>query len=192
MTEEKKSEEEKKEIGLYEKLAARSKEFVGEARDKTSEAVGAAIGKAKEEMVAAGDFGHEQGEKLKAFLKRDLQASLKGASMLGEEAKKDASKLGEEVKKDASKLSHAAKEALEPHRVTAGIEGILATILEVVGAKLEGWGERLESGLDYKTGELCSPGSLTCKSCGEKIRMHSTGHIPPCPKCRATEFHKSY
>jgi hypothetical protein len=43
MTEENRSEEEKKEIGLYEKLAARSKEFVGEAREKTSEAVGAAI-----------------------------------------------------------------------------------------------------------------------------------------------------
>ena len=181
MTEENKSEEEKKEIGLYEKLAARSKEFVGEAREKTSETVAAAIGKAKEEMVAAGDFGHEQGERLKTFLMRDLQASLKDASMLGAETKKDASKLG-----------HAAKEALEPHRVTAGIEGVLATILEVVGAKLEDWGEKLESRLDYKTGEMCSPGSLTCKSCGEKIRMQSTGHIPPCPKCRATEFHKSY
>lgn len=181
MTEENKSEEEKEEIGLYEKLASRSKEFLGEAKEKTSTALDAAIGKAKEEMVAAGDLGHEQGERLKAFLMRDLKASLKDASMLGEEAKKDA-----EV------LSHAAKEVLEPHRVRAGIESTLATILEVVGATLEEWGEKLESGLDYKTGEMCSPGTLTCKSCGEKLRMHSTGHIPPCPKCRATEFHKSY
>lgn len=181
MTEEKKSEEEKEEIGLYEKLASRSKEFLGEAKEKTSQTVDAAIGKAKEEMVAAGDFGHEQGERLKTFIMRDLKASIKDASMLGEEAKKD-----------AAVLSHAAKEVLEPHRVRAGVEDVLANILEVVGAKFEDWGEKLESGLNYKTGEMCSPGTLTCKSCGEKLRMHSTGHIPPCPKCRATEFHKSY
>ena len=181
MTEENKSEEEQEEIGLYEKLASRSKEFLGEARGKTTSAIDAAIGKAKEEMVAAGDFGHEQGEKLKKFLLRDLKASLKGASILGEEAKKDVSKLG-----------NAAKEAFEPHRVRAGIESTLASILEVVGAKLEDWGEKLESRLDCKTGELCSPGTLNCKSCGEQLRMHNTGRVPPCPKCRATEFHKSY
>ncbi|MDT8318344.1 MAG: hypothetical protein RQ824_10220 [bacterium] len=181
MTEENKSEEEKEEIGLYEKLASRSKEFLDEAREKTSAALDAAVGKAKEEMVAAGDFGHEQGERLKTFLMRDLKASLKDAAMLGEEAKKD-----------AATFSHAAKEALEPHRVRAGIESTLATILEVVGVKFEDWGGKLESRLDCKTGELCSPGTLNCKSCGEKLRMHNTGRIPPCPKCRATEFHKSY
>ena len=181
MTEENKSEEEKEEIGLYEKLASRSKEFLGEAKGKTSAVLDAAISKAKEEMIAAGDFGHEQGERLKTFLVRDLKASLKDASIISEEAKKDAAAIG-----------HAAKEALEPHRVRAGIESTLATILETVGAKFEDWGEKLESRLDCKTGELCSPGTLTCKSCGEKLRMHSTGRIPPCPKCRATEFHKSY
>ena len=59
MDENKNSEEEKKELGLYEKLAKRSKAFIEEAEENTVKAVGIAIDKAKEEMVAAGDLGHE-------------------------------------------------------------------------------------------------------------------------------------
>ena len=170
MEEQKKSENEKKEVGLYEKLAIRSKELIEEAKEKTSGTIDKAIEKAKEEMVVAGDFSHDQGEKLKAFLKRDLEVTRKGVKAAGK----------------------VAKEALEPHRLVAGAQGTLATMLEVVGEKLETWGEKLEANLDYKTGELSTPGSLTCKKCGNVIKIHETGHIPPCPKCRGVEFHKSY
>ena len=170
MNEERKPEDERKEIGLYEKFASRSKEIIEGAKEKTSGTIDTAIEKAKEEMVVAGDFSHAQGEKLKAFLKRDLQATRKGAQVAG----------------------HAAKEALEPHRLTAGLQGTLATILSVVGEKFEEWSAKLESNLDYKTGEISTPGSLSCKKCGYTIKMSDTGHIPPCPKCRGVEFHKSY
>jgi len=170
MEEQKQTDTEKREVGLYEKLATRSKELIEEAREKTSGTIDKAIEKAKEEMVVAGDFSHEQGEKLKAFLKRDLEVTQKGIKVAG----------------------HAAKEALEPHRIAAGLQGTLATILEVVGEKFEEWGAKLDAHLDYKTGELSSPGTLTCKKCGNPLKIHSTGHIPPCPKCRGVEFHKSY
>lgn len=170
MEEQKQSGDEKKEVGLYEKLASRSKELIEEAREKTSGTIDKAIEKAKEEMVVAGDFTHEQGEKFKAFLKRDLNVARKGMRTAGT----------------------AAKEALEPHRLAAGFQGILATVLEVVGEKFEEWGGKLETDLDYKTGELSTPGSLTCKKCGNVIKIHDTGHIPPCPRCKGVEFHKSY
>ena len=151
-------------------VTLRAKELIEETREKTAETAGSAIKKAKEEMVTAGDFGHEQGERLKAFLERDLQVT----------------------RKYASKAGDAAKEMLEPHRVTAGIQGTLAAILETVGEKFEEWGKKLESQLDYKTGEITAPGTLTCKSCENSIRMQHAGHIPPCPKCTGIEFHKSY
>ena len=160
----------KEELGLYEKLARRAKELMAGAKEKTAGTVDAAIKKAKEEMVAAGDFSHEQGERIKTFLERDLKTTGVYASKAGE----------------------AAKEALEPHRVAAGLQSTLATILETVGEAFEEWGKKLDSNLDFKTGEMTTPGSLTCKGCGEKIRMHETGHIPPCPKCTGTAFHKSY
>ena len=166
MDEKKKSEE----IGLYEKLANRSKELIGEAKEITSGTIDAAIDKAKEEMVAAGDFSKEKGEKLKTFMLRDLKIAQKYAVQAGD----------------------AAKEALEPHRVAVGLQNTLATILETVGETLDEWGKKLESQLNFKTGEITTPGTLKCKGCGADIKLHDPGHIPPCPKCKGTEFHKVY
>lgn len=168
MDENRKNNEE--EMGLYEKLADRAKVFIEEAETKTAKAVDAALEKAKEEMVAAGDFTHEQGEKLKNFLQRDIILSLK----------------------DAAKAEDMTKEALEPHRVIAGIQSILACTLETVGEKLEDWGNKLNKELDYRTGQITTPGTLVCKGCENKIKMRKAGHIPPCPECRGTEFHKTY
>jgi len=170
MTEERKSEEQEKEIGHYEKMARRVKELIEETKEKTSSTVGAAIEKAKEEMVVAGEFTHERGERLKAFMERDLQVTSRFASQAGS----------------------AAKEVLEPHRVAAGLQSTLATILETVGEKFEEWGRKLEADLDFKTGEITTPGTLRCKKCGATVQMKHTGHIPPCPKCTASEFHKSW
>lgn len=167
---EKGEESEKKEIGMYEKFASRSKEIIEEAKEKTSGTMDTAIEKAKDEMVAAGEFSQAQGNRLKAFLKRDLQAARRGLGHAG----------------------RTAKDVLEPHRIAAGIQGTLATILDVVGEKFETWGAKLEANLDCKTGELSTPGSLTCKKCGYVIKIHDTGRIPPCPKCRGVEFRKSY
>lgn len=170
MADNKNSEDEKEEIGLYEKLAERSKALMEEAEEKTVKVVGIAIDKAKEEMVAAGDFSHEQGERLKTFLQRDLFFSLR----------------------DASKAEDVAKEVLEPHRVVAGIQSLMASTLETVGEKLEDWAAKLNEGLNFKTGEMTTPGTLICKGCEKKIKMHKMGHIPPCPECCGTEFHKTY
>ena len=170
MTEKQGNVEEQKEVGLYEKLALRSKELIEEARDKTVETAEAAIEKAKAEMVAAGEFGSEQGERLKTSLIRDLQATRDAAVEMGK----------------------TAGEVLEPHRVAAGIQSSLAKILDTVSDTLEEWGNKLESGLDYKTGEITTPGTMTCKECGNKMKMSNTGRIPPCHKCKGTKFRKSY
>jgi len=42
----------------------------------------------------------------------------------------------------------------------------------------------------YHTGEISGPGTLICDQCGEKLVFHSSGHIPPCPVCHKTEFHR--
>lgn len=42
----------------------------------------------------------------------------------------------------------------------------------------------------YQTGEICGPGTLACDVCGEKLHFHRAGHIPPCPKCNGTHFHR--
>ena len=42
----------------------------------------------------------------------------------------------------------------------------------------------------YHTGEITGPGTLVCDKCQEKLHFHKAGHIPPCPKCRGTHFHR--
>ena len=43
---------------------------------------------------------------------------------------------------------------------------------------------------EYHTGELTGLGTLACDQCGERLHFHKPGHIPPCPKCNSTHFHR--
>lgn len=43
---------------------------------------------------------------------------------------------------------------------------------------------------EYHTGELTGLGTLVCDQCGETLHFHKPGHIPPCPKCNSTHFHR--
>jgi hypothetical protein len=42
----------------------------------------------------------------------------------------------------------------------------------------------------YRTGEVCSAGTLCCNNCAQTMKLSKTSHIPPCPKCHHTEFHR--
>jgi len=44
----------------------------------------------------------------------------------------------------------------------------------------------------YHTGEITGPGTLVCDQCGEKLHFHKAGHIPPCPKCQSTRYHRAH
>jgi len=51
--------------------------------------------------------------------------------------------------------------------------------------------EKLDSTLQYKTGEMTHGGEFVCTSCEGKIHLKKPGRIPPCPKCSKTEFRRS-
>lgn len=42
----------------------------------------------------------------------------------------------------------------------------------------------------YKTGEYCSAGTLSCKSCDQEMKFTKSTRIPPCPKCHKTTFER--
>ncbi|MFY9328378.1 MAG: zinc ribbon-containing protein [Georgfuchsia sp.] len=42
----------------------------------------------------------------------------------------------------------------------------------------------------YRTGEITGLGTLVCDQCGNKLHFHKPGHIPPCPQCNTTHFHR--
>lgn len=164
MTGENGSNQEQRDVGLYEKLAARTAEILEEGKKTLNEA----LEKAKEELSGAGEFfSREQAEKIGTYVLRDLS-------------------------ENAGKAREAMLKALDPHRVTAGVQSVFARILASAGETLSELADMAEKGLEFRTGEVTSPGTLTCRECGAEIHMTRTTRIPPCAKCHKTVFRKSY
>ena len=154
---------EQEEIGLYEKLASRTADLLEEGKKTFDEA----LKRAKEELASAGDFSREQADRLGEYVRRDLR-------------------------ENADKAREAVKKAVEPQRVAAGVQSAFSRILTSAAETLTELAQRSEKSLEYRTGEITSPGTLTCKSCDAEMHMTKTTRIPPCPKCHKTIFRKSY
>ena len=166
MTEKKQDPEEHDDVNRYQKLADRTAEILQESRKTIDEA----LKKAGEEITAGGDFTREQADKIGAFIRRDL------------------SEVGRKLKQSRDTVITAA----EPHRLAAGVQSGMAKLLNMAADVLSEIANRSEKVLEFHTGEVTSPGTLTCKACEKEMRLKSTVRIPPCPSCHKTLFRKSY
>ncbi len=166
MTEKNRQDNGQEEVGLYEKIVLRTEELWESGRKNFDEA----LKKAGEEFASAGSFTREQAEKVSAFVKRDMQHAVD----------------------NAAKARESLKDAVAPGRVAAGAQSLMSKILSGTAATLNEWAEKSEKQLEFKTGEVTSPGTLTCRNCGEQIHMRKTARIPPCPSCHQTLFRKAY
>jgi len=166
MSDEKQKPEEHEDVNLYQRLSDRAAELVQEGRKTLDEA----LKKASEEIAASGEFTREKAEKVGDYLRRDLTEF--GSRM--------------------HKATDTVKEAAEPHRVVAGMQSGLAKMLATAADVLTELAGKSEQVLEFKTGEVTSPGTLTCKDCGKEMHFKATVRIPPCPQCHKTRFRKSY
>ncbi len=165
------SEQEKAKLAQqYDKLAGKFNELYLAGKERGRDAMSVALEKAHEQMAALGEFSAEHGAELKKYMARDMDQTIADAQHMGEEA----------------------KERLNPGRLGAGALASLAAVLESTGNALQSLGEKTKEKLTYKTGEVTSAGTLTCRACGEAMHFKETGHIPPCPKCSGTLFNKGY
>lgn len=163
MTEQNDKRDEQEEVSLYEKLASRTADLLEEGKKSFDEA----LKRAKEELSSAGDFSRENVDKLGEYVRRDL-------------------------KENAEKATEAVRKAIEPQRLAAGAQSAFSRILTSTAETLTELAQRSEKSLEYKTGEITSAGTLTCKECEAEMHMSKTTRIPPCPKCHKTIFRKSY
>lgn len=154
----------------YDKLASKFNEIYLSGKERGREAMTAALDKAQAQLTALGTFSAEQGAALKESLARDLDLTISVAHQLKEEA----------------------KDRLQPSRLGAGALASIASVLELSSNALRSLSEHTQKSITYKTGEITSAGTLTCQSCGQKVHLKHTGHVPPCPKCSGTLFHKGY
>jgi len=166
MTENRSQKQEQEEISLYAKIVARTEELMNSGRKTFDEA----LKKSAEDLSTAGDYTREQSERIAGFVRRDL----------GHAAE------------HVNKTTATVKEAITPQRLAAGAQSFFAKILTTTADHFTEWAQRAEGILEFKTGEITSPGTLTCKNCQEELHMKRTVRIPPCPKCHKTVFRKSY
>lgn len=164
--EDNKDKNEEHEVGLYERIASRTAELVESGRQNMDEA----LKKSREELTAAGDYSREKIDRVSSFVRRDIAS------------------LGE----NAGKATETLRAAMDPKRVAYGAQSALSRLLGSASGLLGEWAQKTEKTLEFRTGEITSFGTLTCKSCGGEIRIKSTGRIPPCPKCHHTVFRRSY
>ena len=54
--------------------------------------------------------------------------------------------------------------------------------------ELERLNAEAQAAREVHTGEVVGPGTLFCQACGEAITLKRSGHVPPCPRCRASVF----
>lgn len=151
----------------YDQLAASFVEFFESGAEKTSAFAQTALERARKNLTAAGTFSEEQGQKLKKFMERDFNHM-------------------------ATEMRDEAREKLDPNRLSAGAMSSIAGLLRGAGSVLSDVANRADRNLKCRSGEVTSAGTLICTACGHEIHKKKTGRVPPCPKCHATEFRKTY
>jgi len=124
--------------------------------------------KARDEMAEKDNVTHEEAEQVSAYLKRDLH---------------NAGEYLSDNKRDLADWLHMDMELIEWNIIDLFLQVADNTKLDLL--LLE---ENAKHVNEYHTGEITGPGLLVCDSCQEELHFHTTGHIPPCPKCHATQF----
>lgn len=171
------------EVSLYDRLLARTEVLLESGRISLEDA----LHEAAEELSSLGDYTRGQADRVAAFVKRDILHAADRAAA--------ASTAVQEDTREDDKTEHftgAVRDAIDPQRVMTGAQSFFSRLVAGAAMTLSEWGERLERNLEFKAGEITSPGRLTCKNCGEIIRLKQTLEIPPCPRCGQTAFRKSY
>lgn len=127
------------------------------------------IAEIRGDIVALNKFSEDEVDKLETYVKRDLADAAQYLDKTGKELKGwlgfDVALLQQEFWQRFSEAADQTTKVLYQLKLQAAIAA-------------------------YHTGELTGLGTLVCDQCGEKLHFHKPGHIPPCPKCNSTQFHR--
>lgn len=149
---------------MLERLHTAMEEVGQHARPSFQEQLKQAAEKASE----LGELGREEAEQIAAYLKRDIQDAAQWLADNGDELKDwlrfDIERVENRLYEAMSSVADKTRLELKELEENAGLVG------------------------EWKTGEITGVGTLTCEGCGELLHFHTSGHIPPCPKCHGTLF----
>ncbi len=158
-------------IQAYDKMMERVSASLEEAEEKALPTLKENIDKAAEKAVELEELTHDEAQKIAMYLRRDLQDAGRHLADTGEQ-------LGSWLKFDMEQIEDRLLEFMS-HAADK-------TRLQLLELQHE-----LEEDPPHHSGEITGPGTLYCSECGQAIHFHETGHIPPCPKCHASNFRRA-
>lgn len=157
-------------VNAYERMLEHVDSMLDKAEKNTLPSIKKSIDTAREKAVELNELTREEAEKVAAYLERDMKDAAHFLSETGEEFR-------EWFKFDVQLIEARMLE-------------MLAKVADRTRLELDRLADRAREGVLYHTGEITGPGTLVCTQCGKELHFHKAGHIPPCPKCHATEYRR--
>jgi len=154
----------------YETMYEHAAENLHKLKDNGLPALQHIVEEARDKAVEIDELTEEDAGKLAEWLKRDLHDAVSYLAHAGHEVK---DWLGYETDLLENKFFY-----------------LLLQTADQTTVELQQFKENVNHP-GYHTGEMTSPGTLSCNECGEKLHFYKAGKIPPCPKCHKTVFHRS-
>ncbi|MDH5473011.1 MAG: zinc ribbon-containing protein [Gammaproteobacteria bacterium] len=155
----------------YELLLEKALEDARKLKEKTGPALHKIIDISSEKLSELGELTEIEAEKVSQYLKRDLIEAATYMASTGD---------------DFKKWLAIDTDIIEGFLLDRFKQAADQTTVELQKLKAEA------ANAEYHTGEITGPGVLSCDKCGEQLHFNNAGHIPPCPKCRTTNFHRLF
>lgn len=161
-----------KHLRAYEQMLNHARELLTDARQELTPRLEKLLDAAKERATEIGELSREELEKISNYLRRDMYDV---ANFMAEDRGELRDWLRFDIEQVEERILESLSHLVDPTRVD------LAEFRE----QAERFGE-------WHTGEITGPGTLVCDACGEELYFHKTGHIPPCPKCKGSKYHRNF
>lgn len=157
-------------VDAYNRMAERVKGALDVAEHETLPTLQRSIDEAKHHAVELGEITREEAENIARWLGRDLDDA-------GYYLASSGSELRQWLRFDIEMVEERALDFFAKAADRSRLEYL-------------DFENRVTAETEYRTGEVTSPGTLSCENCGKVIHFHATGHIPPCSGCHHTQFQR--
>jgi hypothetical protein len=126
---------------------------------------------AKDKAVELEELSREEAEKISDYLRRDLEDAAGYLARTGKE-------LGDWMRFDLQLVEDRFLD-------------MFGMMVDHTRLELDRLARQAHDAEFWRTGEVAGPGALRCAACGKEMHFHKTGHIPPCPACKGTQFRRT-
>lgn len=164
------SDQDDRQVRGYERMLDRLRHRLEETEQAMGDNLREALEHARDRAVELGELTREEADKVAAWLRRDID---------------EAAQYTAHTQRNLADWLH-----MDLQLVESWIWDRFASVADRTRLEWLQLQRELGEAATYHTGEIAAPGALACRQCGEVLHFERAGHIPPCPRCRGTEFER--